>query len=107
LSTSTLPTLHVPDEPTALADAWLAAIQEGSDLSVVLAAPDGLTVWLWSRWSALAAAGMTEAGFQQVVEDNRREFWLWLAGERTWIQVVSGLIGRVSRRIVQVGAPDA
>ena len=37
-----------------------------------------------------------------------RELWLWLVGERTWEQCVSGLGGRLLRRSVRVdsSAPD-
>ena len=37
-----------------------------------------------------------------------RELWLWLVGERTWEQCVSGLGGRLLRRSVRVdsSAPE-
>ena len=94
----------MPDEPTARAEAWLAAVLEGNDLASVLNADDGLVTWLWSRWSTLRRAGVTEDEFARIVVDYRREIWLWLAGERTWAQSCSGLVGRISRRIVQVDA---
>jgi hypothetical protein len=98
--------LHVPDEPTVRAEAWLAAVLDGQELATVLQASDGLTPWLWSRWGALPAAGISREAFDQIVNDYRRELWLWLAGERTWTHACSGLVGRVSRR-VQVDAPVA
>ena len=94
------PTLHVPDEPTVRADAWLAAIAEGADLADVLSAPDGLIEWLWSRWNSLATAGLPHDDFARIALAYRRELWLWLAGERTWAQACSGLVGRITRRIV-------
>ena len=97
------PNLHMPDEPTARAEAWRDAVLEGSELHAVLCADDGLIAWLWSRWSSLAAVGMTRDAFAQIVVGYRREIWLWLAGERTWAQCCSGLLGRVSRRV----APSA
>ena len=36
-----------------------------------------------------------------------RELWLWLVGERTWEQCVSGLGGRLLRRSVRVGSSAA
>jgi hypothetical protein len=102
LTVTDAPTLHVPDEPTARAEIWLALVLDGNDLAAVLAADDGLTPWLWARWNSLSTVGITKEGFAQIVSDYRRELWLWLAGERTWIQACSGLVGRVSRRIVQV-----
>jgi hypothetical protein len=97
-------TLHVPDEPTARAEAWLAAVLDGADLATVLAADDGLVPWLWSRWRALAAAGVSRDAFTGMVLDYRRELWLWLAGERTWAHACSGLVGRVGRRLSPVDA---
>ena len=94
------PTLHVPDEPTGRAEIWLASVLDGHDLAYVLAAEDGLSPWLWSRWSSLTAAGVSNEEFGEIVLAYRRELWLWLAGERTWVQSCSGLVGRISRRMV-------
>ncbi|MGP0032042.1 MAG: hypothetical protein ACLPVF_16250 [Acidimicrobiales bacterium] len=89
----------MPDEPTARATAWLAAVVDGADLGDVLEADDGLIAWLWSRWSTLGRAGLTRGDFAGIVLDYRRELWLWLAGERTWAQSCSGLVGRIDRRL--------
>lgn len=105
MTVTALPTLHVPDEPTARAEAWLAAVLDGDDLVATLSSDDGLIAWLWSRWSSLRNAGLTQEEFARIVVSYRRELWLWLAGERTWAQACSGLVGRVNRRIVQVEAP--
>jgi len=95
-----VPDLHLPDEPVTHAQAWAdAVIGEGRDLESVLTAADGLVPWLWSRWRTLASAGMSEEELARVVLDYRREIWLWLAGERTWAQCCSGLIGRIGRRL--------
>ena len=98
------PALHLPEEPTARADAWLAAVAGGGDLVDVLTAADGLIEWLWSRWSSLGRCGMSHDDFVPIVLEYRRELWLWLAGERTWVQSCSGLVGRINRRIVPVDA---
>jgi hypothetical protein len=105
LTVTSLPTLHVPDEPTARAETWLAAVLDGDDLADVLRADDGLVPWLWSRWSTLSKVGLTRDEFEDVVLGYRREIWLWLAGERIWTQCCSGLVGRVSRRTAQVINP--
>ena len=100
MSVTVVPDLHLPDEPVARAEAWThAVVGEGRDLEAVLTAADGLAPWLWSRWRTLASAGMSEDQLARIVVDYRREIWLWLAGERTWSQCCSGLIGRVGRRL--------
>jgi hypothetical protein len=101
LTATSPPTLHVPDEPTVRAEAWLAKVLDGNDLATVLRADDGFVPWLWSRWSTLGGVGVTPEEFADIVVGYRREIWLWLAGERIWTQCCSGLIGRVSRRIVR------
>jgi hypothetical protein len=105
LTTSAVPVLHVPDEPVTRAGEWLASVLDGRDLDSVLTDEgDGVTAWLWSRWRSLAAAGLSEAALGRIVLGYRREIWLWLAGERTWVQCCSGLIGRVNRRVADGGA---
>ena len=102
MTVTSLPTLHMPDEPTIRADAWLAAVLEGDDLTEVLRADEGFVPWLWSRWSTLSKVGLMRDEFEEVVLGYRREIWLWLAGERVWNQCCSGLVGRVNRRLAQV-----
>jgi hypothetical protein len=92
------PVLHVPEEPTVRAEHWLSAIVDGAALDDVLAGDEGLVDWLWSRWRILGSAGMTRDDLALVIAGYRREIWLWLAGERTWAQCCSGLIGRITRR---------
>ena len=95
-----LPDLHLPDEPVLRAEAWAeAVIGAGRDLESVLTAADGLVPWLWSRWRTLASAGMAEDELARDVLGYRREISLWLAGEPTWAQCCSGLIGRIGRRL--------
>ena len=104
LTVAAAPVLHVPDEPTTRAEGWLSAVLEGRELDAVLADGDeGVTAWLWSRWRSLAAAGLAEDQFGLIVLGYRREIWLWLAGERTWAQCCSGLIGRINRRLAGGG----
>jgi hypothetical protein len=100
LTASTAPVLHVPDEPTAHAERWLAAVLDGQALSDVLSdETDGVTSWFWSRWRTLASGGLDEGDLASIVLGYRRELWLWLAGERTWVACCSGLIGRINRRL--------
>jgi hypothetical protein len=104
LTATAAPVLHVPDEPTARAEGWLAAVLDGQELGdVVGAEKDGITAWFWSRWRTLASVGMSEEGLGEIVLGYRRELWLWLAGERTWTHCCSGLIGRINRRLAGGG----
>ncbi len=89
----------MPDEPTSLADGWLSELHAGTPLDDVLSGTGGVAAWLWSRWRTLAASGLSEEDLTQIVRGYGREIWLWLAGERTWVQCCSGLIGRVDRRL--------
>ena len=54
--------------------------------------------WLWARWRIVERAGIDRPAFGAMVAGYRRELWLWLAGERTWEQCCSGLVGRIGRR---------
>jgi hypothetical protein len=42
---------------------------------------------------------MDRETFVDVVTAYGRELWLWLMGERQWDEFVTGLAGRVSRRL--------
>ncbi len=106
MSMTATPVLHVPDEPTTLAEKWLESIHDGKGLDAVLIGDDGVVAWLWARWRSLASTGLTEDELERIVLDYRREIWLWLAGERTWAQCCSGLIGRISRRDVRGDTPE-
>ena len=97
---ATPPALHVPDEPIVNKLAWRDRVLGGQDLGEVVTGPGGPGEWLWGRWRVLATAGMGRAELEAVVDGYRRELWLWMAGERTWQQCCSGLIGRITRRLV-------
>lgn len=94
-----MPRLHLPDEPTGRRDSWRRAVLDGVPLREVAGGADGVATWLWARWSVLAAAGVEADRFAELVVGYRRELWLWLIGDRTWVQCCAGLIGRVARRV--------
>jgi hypothetical protein len=98
--------LHLPDEPTARRDEWYARVLDGEDLVDVVRAEGGVAAWLYSRWQALDAAGVSRDAFDAQALAYRRELWLWLHGDRTWEQCCSGLIGRIERHAV-APAPTA
>jgi hypothetical protein len=95
-----IPRLHTPEEPdVSLRTQWYRACVEGTPLLEVLSAPGGVVEWLWARWRALEPAGIDVKSFAEIVCGYQREIWFWLAGERTWPQCCSGLVGRIDRRI--------
>ena|SRR3974390_3458123 len=98
------PALHVPEEPWARARSWIEAVHTGDPLEEVLTGDHGVAAWLWTRWRSLEPLGIDEEKLAALVLGYRREVWLWLAGERTWEQCCSGLIGRIGRRLA--AAPD-
>jgi len=94
------PLLEFPEEPGDLRIGLRDALLAGGDWR------DGFTddicigVWLWSRWQpVLEPAGCTREDFVEIVMSTRRELWLWLLGDRRWEQYVTGLAGRVVRRL--------
>jgi len=55
---------------------------------------------LWECWrDLLRGHGMDRERFGQIVADNGNELRLWVVGERPWQQYISGLAGRVTRRL--------
>jgi hypothetical protein len=93
------PRLHVPSEPVAQRAAWYEAVLGGQELAEVVADESGIAAWFWERWRVLARVGLDRVAFGKIVDAYRREIWLWLAGERTWEQCCSGLLGRLERRL--------
>jgi len=91
--------LHVPSEPIAQKSAWHEGVLDGRELAEVIDGECGIAGWFWDRWRVLATLGLDRDSFGTIVSAYRRELWLWLAGERTWEQCCSGLIGRLERRI--------
>lgn len=84
-----------------------AVIEGGSAIDDVVMAPDGLARWFWLRWRAVDRFGLDETAFRSVIMGYRRELWFWLAGERTWSQCVSGLLGRIDRRVRALSTPSS
>jgi hypothetical protein len=59
-----------------------------------------LTRLLWRSWRKnLEQAGVDRRQFAGIVMAYRSELWLWRVGERPWAHAVSGLIGRIARRL--------
>ena len=94
------PRLEFPEEPADLKVALREALLEGRNWRDGFSDDICIGVWLWSQWQpALEPAGCSREDFVDVVIANRRELWLWLKGDRQWLQFVTGLAGRVVRRL--------
>ena len=92
--------LDRPQEPVEMRDALRDALLAGADWRVGFTDDVCVGVWLWERWRpALEPVGMSREAFVDVIVSYRRELWLWLMGERMWDPFLSGLAGRVARRL--------
>ena len=94
------PVLELPREPEDLRVGLRDALLDGGDWRAGFSDDICVGVWLWSRWQpVLEPGGCSREEFVDIVVANRRELWLWLLGERRWEQYVTGLAGRVVRRM--------
>jgi len=94
------PRLEFPAEPEDLRVGLRAALLDGGDWRAGFSDDICIGVWLWSRWQpVLEPGGCSREEFIDIVIANRRELWLWLLGDRRWEQYVTGLAGRVIRRM--------
>jgi hypothetical protein len=60
---------------------------------------------LWRRWrEELAPRGVRPALLRAWVAGGDLEVWLWVAGDRSWPQVLDAIVGRVVRRVGSVTA---
>jgi hypothetical protein len=92
--------LALPEEPVGLKAGLRDALLEGQDWREGLSDDICIGVWLWGEWQpTLEPVGFSRDEFVDVVTEYRRELWLWLVGDRVWPQFVSGLAGRVARRV--------
>ncbi len=87
--------LPLIEEPASFRESWWSAERRGDtppDLVAEIAA------MAWAHWDA-HLPGVDAAWVATVVGGYRRELWLWLVGERTWEQALTGLAGRIRRRL--------
>jgi hypothetical protein len=94
------PRLVLPDEPEDLKGGLRYALLDGQDWRSGFADDICIGLWLWRCWQpTLEPLGMSREDFIEVVVGAQRELWLWLMGERQWIQFLTGLAGRAVRRL--------
>lgn len=92
--------LELPDEPEDIRMALRDAVLAGQDWREGFSDDVCIAVWLWERWRpTLEPGGMSREEFVDAVIAYRREIWLWLLGDRQWFPLVTGLAGRVLRRL--------
>lgn len=92
--------LELPDEPAELREGLRDALLDGANWHEGFSDDICIGLWLWGRWQpALEPVGVSRDDFMDLVVAYRRELWLWLLGDRTWTQCVSGLAGRIVRRV--------
>ncbi len=93
--------LVLPDEPAELRAETRMLIEESPEEGIRLVnAGHPLADLLWKEWGAeLEGAGMGYERFLQITRGYAGEIWLWVMGERPWDHCISGLAGRVRRRL--------
>ena len=95
------------EEPRALKQMARALLDQAPAAGLPLVVSgDWIAGFFWEGWGAsLATRGMEQEAFGRVVAGYGNEVRLWVAGERPWEHCVSGLAGRVARRLAP--APEA
>ena len=95
------PTLTLPEEPRALKSMARTLIDQAPETGLPLVvAGEWLADPLWESWGdVLEERGMDRDRFGQIVAGYGNELRLWVVGERPWEQCISGLAGRVERRL--------
>jgi hypothetical protein len=96
-----VPTLPLPEEPRALKSIARTLLDEAPKTGLPLVvAGEWIADPLWESWGGvLEERGMDRERFGQIVAGYGNELRLWVVGERPWQQYISGLSGRVERRL--------
>ena len=94
--------LKLPEEPAELGRELRDALLGGQDRWQVFGDDISIGAWLWDHWQpTLEPVGFGREELVAAVVATQRELWLWLIGDRLWNQYVSGLAGRIARRVPQ------
>jgi hypothetical protein len=95
------PTLPLPEEPRALKSMARTLLDQAPETGLPLVvAGEWIADPLWGSWGdVLEERGMDRERFGQIVAGYGNELRLWVAGERPWQHSISGLAGRVERRL--------
>jgi hypothetical protein len=97
----TTPALTLPEEPRALRSMVRTLLDQAPETGLPLVVRgEWLADPLWECWGDLLQEhGMDRERFGHVVAGYGNELRLWVVGERPWQQYISGLAGRVERRL--------
>lgn len=95
------PTLTLPEEPRALKSMARSLLDQAPETGLPLVVGgEWVADPLWECWGDLLREhGMDRERFGQIVAGYGNELRLWVVGERPWQQCISGLAGRVERRL--------
>jgi len=95
------PTLPLPQEPRAVKSIARTLLDQAPETGLPLVVTgEWVADPLWESWGdVLQERGMDRERFGQIVAGYGNELRLWVAGERPWQQYISGLAGRVERRL--------
>ncbi len=97
--------LTLPEEPRALKSMARTLLDQAPETGLPLVvAGEWIADPLWERWGeVLDECGMDREQFGQIVAGFGNELRLWVVGERPWQHYISGLAGRVERRLSPSG----
>src|ERR671912_130782 len=95
------PSLTLPEEPRALRSIARALLDQAPETGLPLVVRgEWVADPLWECWGdLLRERGMDREQFSHIVTGYGNELRLWVVGERPWQQYISGLAGRVERRL--------
>jgi hypothetical protein len=93
--------LPLPGEPAELRAETRALLEESPEEGArVVGDATFVADPLWEEWGEiLERAGMDRARFLEIARGYSGELRLWVVGERPWNHCISGLAGRVRRRL--------
>jgi hypothetical protein len=96
-----MPRLTLPEEPRALRSMARTLLDQAPETGLsLIVGGEWIADPLWECWrDLLREHGMDRERFGQIVAGNGNELRLWVVGERPWQQYISGLAGRVTRRL--------
>ena len=93
--------LPLPGEPAGLRAETRALLEESPEEGAhVVEDATFVAGLLWEQWGEiLEQGGMDRTRFLEIARGYSEELRLWVVGERPWDHCVSGLAGRVRRRL--------